>query len=187
MMSVTGVVLTGGRSRRMGTDKAFVMHRDRPMVIAVADALWEAGCHPVECQGGDLEQLAALGLPVVADDEPGRGPVAAMTSAARRHGGPIVVAACDLPFLDADTVRSVVDAGAAAGRPAVATTDERHHLLVYLTPGAFEHAPSGTSSPGVSLRDALDAAEAVPVTVDRAAVRNVNRPEDIADRREDAE
>ena len=179
MSSVNGVVLTGGRSRRMGTDKAFVMHGDRPMVIAVADALWEAGCHPVECQGGDLERLAALGLPVVADDEPGGGPVAAMTSAVRRHDGPIVVAACDLPFLDADTVRSVVDAGASAGRPAVAITDERHHLLVYLTPGAFEHAPLATSPPGASLRSVLDAADAVTVAVDRDAVRNVNRPEDV--------
>ncbi|MCB0967076.1 MAG: NTP transferase domain-containing protein [Ilumatobacter sp.] len=174
MSHVAGVVLTGGASRRMGVDKAFVAVDGRPMAIAVADALWEAGCHPVECQGGDLAALASLGLTGVADDDPHAGPVAAIRSASRRHGAPIVVAACDLPQLDAATVTAVLDAGRAADRAAVAVTGDRHHLVVYVPTGMLDDEPTDRS-----LREAF--ADAVTVQVDAVAVRNVNTTDDLTE------
>lgn len=167
-----GVVLTGGGSRRMGTDKAFVVVDGRPMAIAVADALWEAGCHPVECQGGDLAGLASLGLDGFADERPDAGPVDAIRTASARHGGPIVAVACDLPHLDAATVTAVVEAGSRADRLAVASADGRRHLVVYVPPGA---ATSDTV--GMSVREW--SADAIEVPVDTDAVRNVNTPDDL--------
>ena len=52
-----GVVLAGGASTRMGVDKATLIVGDKPMAIRVADAMWEAGCHPVESQGGDTAAM----------------------------------------------------------------------------------------------------------------------------------
>ena len=172
MSHPAGVVLTGGRSRRMGTDKAFVAVDGRPMAIAVADALWEAGCQPVECQGGDLAGLASIGLDGFADEQPDGGPVAAVRTASSRHGGPIVVAACDLPFLDATTVSAVVEAGERDHRLAIATADGRHHVVVYVPAGAV-----ADDVVGVSLRDWT--ADALEVPVDPAAIRNVNGPDDL--------
>ena len=109
-----GIVLAGGASRRMGADKAFVVVDGRPMVVAVADALWEGGCSPVECQGGDVERLAGLGMTAFPDTRPGTGPVAAIVDALERTGDTVVVAACDLPGLDAATVRELASSDAAA-------------------------------------------------------------------------
>ena len=48
-----GAVLCGGRSSRMGTDKAFVELAGVAMVQRVAAALATAGCAPVVLVGGD--------------------------------------------------------------------------------------------------------------------------------------
>jgi rhodanese-related sulfurtransferase/molybdopterin-guanine dinucleotide biosynthesis protein A len=158
----------------MGADKAFVVVDGRPMVIAVADALWEAGCSPVECQGGDVVALSELGLRVEPDGDSGAGPVAAIAVASERIGGPIVVAACDLPNLDSASVRAVVAAGEAAGRTAVATADGRHHLLLYVPAGA-----AADFRADASVADVLRGVGAIEVPVDPTALRNVNTPADV--------
>jgi molybdopterin-guanine dinucleotide biosynthesis protein A len=174
MSGPAGVVLTGGQSRRMGADKAFVVVDGRPMVIAVADALWEAGCSPVECQGGDVAALSAFGVHAEPDGDAGAGPVAAIADASHRLGRPIVVAACDLPNLDAASVAAVVAAGAEAERTAVATAGGRHHLLLYLPAGAVAHI-----RPDVSVAEALSELGAIEVPVDPRVLRNVNMPGDV--------
>lgn len=158
----------------MGIDKAFVVVDGRPMVVVVADALWEAGCHPVECQGGDLDRLAELGLSGAPDAIAGAGPVAAIGEALDRFARPIVVAACDLGRLDASAVRSVIDAGVEHDLVAVATSDGRRHLLSYWTPSVRDRLPS--TGP---YREALDAVGAVEVPVEGEALDNFNTPDQL--------
>ena len=161
----------------MGTDKAFVEVGGRPMVLRVADALRAGGCGSIECQGGDIARLAALGLDAFVDAAPGDGPVPAIRQAMSRHAGIIVVAACDLPDLDGPSVAAVaaaVDSGAAA---AVASAAGRH-LLIALGPGAARLCAAAAPAP-TSVRDLLDAVAAVDVPVAERFVRNVNRPDDL--------
>lgn len=173
-----GVILTGGESRRMGADKAFVLLDGRPMVVAVADALWEAGCHPVECQGGDVDRLAGLGLPALADAVAGRGPAAAIAEALERHDAPIAIAACDLGRLDAPTVRAVIAAGQSApSGVSVASAGGRLHLLSFWHPSALEHLHGADT--GGSYADALEKVGAVEVAVGDESVQNFNSPEDL--------
>lgn len=173
-----GVVLTGGASKRMGVDKAFVVVDGAPMVVRVADALWEAGCHPVECQGGDGDAIGRLGLQRVADLVPGAGPASAILEALRRHGGPIVVAACDLPALDAATVGAVIDAGRAAGI-ATAASDGERHLLSYWSGDAVAALQAALDDGLDSYRAVLERVGAVDVAVPSASMRNVNRPDEV--------
>lgn len=171
-----GVILTGGESRRMGEDKAFVNVDGRPLAIVVADALWEGGCHPVECQGGDLDRLAELGLSAAADSAPADGPVAAIADALARHDSPVVVAACDLARLDGDTVRAVIAAGAPGPSVAFASAGGRMHMLSYWHPGVRGALADARSR---SYRDALSSVGAIGVDVDEAAVTNINSPDDL--------
>jgi molybdopterin-guanine dinucleotide biosynthesis protein A len=181
-VSAAGIVLTGGRSSRMGTDKAFVVVGGRPLVVSVADALWEGGCQPVECQGGDVERLASLGLTAHADAEPGRGPVGGIVEALTRAGGPIVVAACDLVNLDADTVRAVAAASRDAGLPAYACAGGRAHLVSAWPLDTLDAVRDLLARGESSYRSALEGTGAVPVEVRADAVHNVNRPGDVEPR-----
>jgi molybdopterin-guanine dinucleotide biosynthesis protein A len=177
----TGVILAGGASTRMGVDKAVIEVGGRPMVMRVADALREGGCDPVVCQGGTEQITTTLGLDVLPDPEPGAGPVPAILAALRHDGGPILVAACDLADLDADAVRSVIEAGSTGPVPMVAAgfADDRPHLLSFWPSEALDPLAILVADGVSAYRVALQRLGAAKVPVDPAAVRNVNRPEDL--------
>lgn len=108
---VVGAVLTGGRSTRMGTDKAFVEVGGVPLVRTVADALLLAGAEHVMAVGGDGPRLMALGLGWWPDDHPGEGPLGAILTALRgATGDPVLVVACDMPGLDPAALSVVLGA-----------------------------------------------------------------------------
>ena len=178
-----GIVLTGGASTRMGVDKATLVVDGKPLVVRVADALWEASCHPVECQGGDPVAIAEYGLDAHPDAQPGGGPVAAIRDALQRHAGSnVVVAACDLVDLDAGTVGAVLEAAGDDADVAVATTDGERHLLAWWRAGSAERLDEALDAGVRSFRGALERLETTDVAVAPAAVRNLNSPTDVDDR-----
>lgn len=165
----------------MGVDKALLRVAGVPMAARVARALADGGCDRVVLVGGDRERLAGLGWPWVADRWPGEGPLGGVLTALAECGADVVVAACDLPDLDADTVRLVLDA---ARQPptvevVVAATDRMEPMLAWW---------SGTARPGLetawahgtrAVRDVIAERPGRQVAVGRAALRNVNRPDDL--------
>lgn len=102
----SAAVLAGGRSRRMGRDKAFVVVDGRTMVERVVDAAAAAGAERVGCVGGDVARLRGLGLEAVPDRAPGTGPLGGVCTALDvAHTELVVVLACDLvtPSVEAMT------------------------------------------------------------------------------------
>ncbi|HVT77959.1 MAG TPA: molybdenum cofactor guanylyltransferase [Acidimicrobiales bacterium] len=95
-----GAVLTGGASTRMGRDKAAVEVDGVAMATRVADALRAGGAHAVARIGTD-----------VADAFPGEGPLGGIITALRWGGGEVVVVApCDMPWIEGAHARALVDA-----------------------------------------------------------------------------
>lgn len=106
-----GAILTGGASSRMGTDKALLRVEGVPMALRVAHAILGAGAKEVCAVGGDAESLAALGLRTVPDEAPHQGPLAGIIAAL--HSAPydvVVVAACDMPWIESSHVARLVTA-----------------------------------------------------------------------------
>lgn len=176
-----GVVLTGGTSRRMGVDKATMVVDGKPMAVRVADAMWEAICHPVECQGGDLIAIGEHGLDVFSDTRPGAGPVTAIHDALSRHPDVnVVVAACDMVDLDCDTIRTVIDAGSGGDADvAVATTGGERHLVAWWRAGTTDRLEALLAEGITSYRTALGRLRTVDVEVEPATTRNLNTPSDV--------
>jgi molybdopterin-guanine dinucleotide biosynthesis protein A len=185
--TTAGVVLAGGRSTRMGTDKAIVEVGGVAMAVRVADALRQAGCDPVWCQGGDTDALAGLGLTVRPDRDAGAGPLAAiaaaLSGAADDGADAVVVSACDLAWLDAATVRSLLIAADLHPEAAVVVAADAGgtHLLgvwrVTSLTGLVDLLASGLRS----YRTAVERLGAHAVTVESAPVRNANRPADLVE------
>jgi molybdopterin-guanine dinucleotide biosynthesis protein A len=98
MGQMSGAVLTGGTSSRMGRDKGLLLGD-----VAVG-ALRAAGIDDVVRIGGVAGD--------VLDDHPGEGPLGGILTALRRASSAdvVVVLACDLPLIDGPTVRAIVEA-----------------------------------------------------------------------------
>jgi molybdopterin-guanine dinucleotide biosynthesis protein A len=177
-----GAVLCGGRSRRMGTDKAFVEVAGVPMAELVAAALVAGGCEPVVFVGGDTELLARFGHPVVPDRFPGQGPAGGVLSTLDAvPPGVVVVAACDVPMLDGEAVAAVARAVAdGAGAAAVAVTDRwQPSLTAWRTSarGDLERAWTGGAR---ALHELIAAVPHVEVAVDPEVLRNVNTRDELS-------
>ena len=71
-LAVTGLVLAGGASRRMGRDKAFLELDGRPLIGIVVERM-AVVCAEVLLVAGDPRPYADLGVPLVQDRFPGVG------------------------------------------------------------------------------------------------------------------
>ena len=107
-MRAAGYVLVGGRSSRMGVDKALIPYRDGTLAGHVALAVL-AACGNVTLVG-DPSRYRHLGHPVIPDQIAGNGPlggvVAALTSSNDDWN---LIVACDMPNIDADFLRGLID------------------------------------------------------------------------------
>lgn len=182
---IAGAVLCGGASRRMGTDKALVEVAGVPMAERVAAALAGAGCTPVVLVGGGAA-LAVLGRPVVPDEHPGAGPGGGILTALTALDAPgtelVVVAACDLPLLDAATVRAVADPvrndPTIAASVAVVAAEDRaqRSLTCWRRPGVVATLRAAWDRGARGIGALLAAVPHAEVEVPADAVRNVNTP-----------
>lgn len=107
-MKVSAAVMAGGKSRRMGRDKAWIDLGDgRPIVQRVIDVL--TGVADEVFLVANDERYASLGLRVVPDRWPDGGALGGIGTAigAATHD-PVIIAACDMPFLDPEVFRLLV-------------------------------------------------------------------------------
>lgn len=92
----SGAVLAGGRSTRMGADKALIVIGDRRLVQVSTDALESAGASEFFVVGGSRSDIEGLGLRWVADEFPGEGPLGGViTALAKAVEDTVVILACD--------------------------------------------------------------------------------------------
>ncbi|MGH2660413.1 MAG: molybdenum cofactor guanylyltransferase, partial [Actinomycetota bacterium] len=108
MGKVAALLLTGGSSRRMGTDKARLMVDGCSLAERAAEAL-AVVCDPVLEVGP-----GHTALPAVREDPPGSGPLAALGAgwaalSAAGHRGPVVVLAVDMPYVTPDLLRLLAE------------------------------------------------------------------------------
>lgn len=94
---ITGVILVGGKSRRMGRDKAFLGVDGKPIFEAVLE-LFRENFSRVMLVGDREERFAAYGLPVVPDIYPGSSLGGLYTGLHHAATEYVFVASCDLPF-----------------------------------------------------------------------------------------
>src|SRR4051812_3660879 len=106
-----GVVLAGGRGRRLGGDKAIVELEGRALVLYPLESLHEV-CDDVAVVAKRetmLPPLAGAADLWIEPDEP-RHPLAGVAHALRLAAGrPVLVVAVDLPLMDAATLRTIMD------------------------------------------------------------------------------
>jgi molybdopterin-guanine dinucleotide biosynthesis protein A len=190
---LTGLILTGGESRRMGRPKADILIGGRSMVGWVIQALTPYCRELILVDRNPLDHLD-LGARVVRDLVPGQGPLGGLATGLFYSRWPhALVVACDLPLIQGPILELLARKALAAG------TGPR--VIVPRTPGGWQPLVAVYSK--ACLKPALDllaqgerkadeirrqhvAWDPVSETELRAvdpeleSFFNVNRPEDLA-------
>ena len=94
---ITGVILVGGKSRRMGKDKAFLEFSGKPLFERVLE-IYRGSFHRILLVGDRRERFAGYGLPVLEDIFPGSALGGLYTGLYHAQTEYVFISPCDLPF-----------------------------------------------------------------------------------------
>ena len=179
---VVGVVLAGGRGRRMGGQKAIVGFQGRPLVHYPLQALGAVLDEVVIVAKRDTvlpAEVAAAAAVWIEPDEP-RHPLTGIVHALRRAGGrAVLVCAVDLVLIDPATLEAILAARAPGAAAVVPRAGGRLQPLCAL----YEARALGDLErlgPATRVTEAVMALDAeVLELADDGPLHNVNSPEDV--------
>ena len=116
MANIGGVILCGGQSSRMGRSKAWLPIGDecllQRVVRIVASVVDPVVVVVVAAVGQELPPLPE-GVEIVRDLHDAKGPLAGLAAGLAALDGraeAVFLSSCDVPFLNADFIRAVIDA-----------------------------------------------------------------------------
>ncbi|HYB38836.1 MAG TPA: molybdenum cofactor guanylyltransferase [Mycobacterium sp.] len=191
-VSVAGVVLAGGASRRMGRDKATMPIPDdiaspggvTTMVEHVVGVVAQR-CHPVFVMAAPGQPLPPLQAQVVRDEVRGLGPLVAtgrgLRVAAEAGAKWAFVCAVDMPFLAVDLIDDLAGRSAALGADVVLPWDGHDHYLaaVYRTDLA-DRVDALVAAGERKMRALVDSVDTQRIVMsDSRALANVNSAADL--------
>lgn len=176
-----GVVLAGGRSRRMGAPKPAAPLAGRPMVHwPLASLAGACDRVAVVCKAGsELGELPA-GVERWHEPEERRHPVAGIVHALERARAEVLVCGADMPFVGLPEVGALLHAAAASpGAAAVVATASGRIQPVFgvFRPAAL--APLRAAAADAPLTRTVEALAPEVVALSAAALRSVDTPEEL--------
>lgn len=195
--TIAGLVLAGGRSSRMGADKALVSLDGRRLVDRVLDRLAPQVSHLAISANGDPGRFALPGVPVLQDTIPGGlGPLAGVLAGLEWAIGvpgvtSLVTVATDTPFPPPDLVERLAAARGGPSSLVVAGSGGRIHPVDALWPLSAAPAlrrflESGDTYKAMRFIEEIGykAVSFGPVELPGGAVDaffNINTPDDLAE------
>jgi len=180
--TLLGVVLAGGKSSRMGSDKAMLVLPSGLTFLDHAIERLHNVVNLVATSGRAIERESVAFIP---DLEASMGPAMAVYSAvfyAEQCGRNLVlITPVDMPDLTADHLRQLIDA-ADTHQPTCATFDEGvPHPLVAIYPVSLKsELERVVASPRRSLRAWLSTRSFTAVSLPSLALRNINTPDQLS-------
>src|SRR5512139_675349 len=107
----TAAILAGGRARRLGgRDKSRIVIGGRTILARQLDVLQRLVPRTVIVANAP-DSFADAGVPVLTDAVPGSGSLGGIYTALADAPGPVLVLACDMPFVTAPFLARVIEAG----------------------------------------------------------------------------
>lgn len=184
----SAVLLAGGKSTRMGCEKALLEIDGEPLWQRQLATL--RACGPAELLVSQRPDgvVPAAGVTIVHDAAPGLGPLGGVAASLRAARHPfLLVLAIDLPQMRPDFLRELAETAVRTGRGIVPLHGERFEPLAAIYPrGALALAELHLQSPDRSMQRFIRAALELGLISARelrepepSLFQNVNRPADL--------
>jgi molybdenum cofactor guanylyltransferase len=184
---ISAVLLAGGESRRMGTDKATFLFRGKPLWQIQLETLRSLRPAEIFVSSRTDPFWRPADVQFIADIPPSCGPLSGLAaSLAKIHTAHLLALAIDLPFMTENYLRSICDA-IEPGRGVVAQIDNRAEPLAAVYPREakidFRTALAGTDfSLQKLVRHLATSGRLLEISVteqERPLFRNMNDPSDV--------
>jgi molybdenum cofactor guanylyltransferase len=105
---VTGIILAGGESRRMGKDKGLCDFDGKPLVLHAIEIL-KPICEFIVISTNNVQDYSNFGCKIITDEFKGIGPIGGIYSGLKQsttiHN---LVISCDIPFLNSALLTNVL-------------------------------------------------------------------------------
>jgi molybdopterin-guanine dinucleotide biosynthesis protein A len=186
-MTLTAVLLAGGESRRMGTEKATIVFNGEPFWQRQIKLLRHLGPENILVSARTERSWRPADTELVLDQPPSRGPISGLTAAlGRTRTSHLMALGVDMPFVTTAQLQDLCRR-ASAGCGVVPTIEERVEPLAAVYPveayADFTAALTGNDWSLQSLvRRLADEGKVQLVNVAEAEVelyRSVNEPQDL--------
>lgn len=171
MESVLGVILAGGKSSRMGEEKAALLRNNESMLAYTHRILKSAGINRVTVSGDKYD---------VSDIYPNLGPLSGIFSVLKKYQPEaMLIVPIDLPFIDEETLKPLMIMGASTQ---LACSYDDHSLPLYLPNSGYldlwlTNRLKQSSNKGPSFKELFAAIPSQKVKLANAkALTNCNTP-----------
>jgi len=110
-VTISGLVLAGGKSTRMGTDKSLIEWHGKQQRFHVADMLQIFFDEVyISCRSDQQSEILSNGYEVIPDSFEGLGPYGAILSAFKfKPDVAWLIVACDLPLINEEVLRHLLE------------------------------------------------------------------------------
>jgi len=182
---ITGVILVGGRSHRMGQDKAFLPIGGVPVVERVLTAL--QGCFDHLLLVGDRgERFEGYTVPVLPDIYPGSSLGGLYSGLYYSKNGHIFVSSCDLPFPNQNLIRLICSSREGYDAVIPATAEGEEPLFALYSTSCLPAMRAALEGGNYRIRSLFDQfririlapKELADADIDGNALINLNTPQD---------
>ncbi len=178
-MRAAGFVLVGGRSARMGRDKALLPWNSRLLIEDMAGTVAAAAGNVALV--GESTRYKHLGIDSFRDLRPGLGPLAGIEAALESGRGEFnLILACDMPGVEIGWLSRLLLEAEESGAPCLATRDSGgkvHPLCAVYRSECLPAVQSALDRGRLKLLDLLKDLGAATLET-RQTISNINTPEE---------
>jgi molybdopterin-guanine dinucleotide biosynthesis protein A len=183
MEGTAGFVLAGGRSSRMGRDKALLPWKGSTLIQSVAREVFNAAGNVTLV--GSPERYGNLGFPVISDQIEGCGPLGGLHAALLATSAEWnLVVACDMPAVTRELLEELLSAAQSSGADALvpATAGGLEPLCAVYNARLLPVVESAIQSKLLKMHDFVSTMQVRSWPApDPSLFRNINTPEHLAE------
>lgn len=155
----TAIILAGGESRRMGTDKSVLPIKGRSIIETICEQL-SGSFEQILISANKADKFAHLGFEVVTDKIAGHGPLMGIASALEASSNELnFVVACDIPKIKLAYINQMLTEAVESGADIVVPTtgkDKYEPLFAIYCKSALEAINKVLSSGGHKISDVFE-------------------------------
>jgi molybdenum cofactor guanylyltransferase len=155
-MKAAAIILSGGKSSRMGTNKALLKINEKTNIERIADTL-KVHFDDIILVTNDFEDYDFLGVKMVSDTYPGMGPLAGVHAGLMASDYDVnFIVACDMPFVSGELAAALVNHSSHYDAVVPVINGNRHPLFSVFQKKTAKEAAQSIENGRLRMKHLLD-------------------------------